>query len=86
MERPNADLVCMPSLRASIARELRRNMNQTEWRLWSRLRVRQLAGWKFRRQHPLGRHILDFYCIEKKLAVEADGGQHLTPEESGRKV
>jgi len=40
------------------------------------LRHRGVAGAKFRRQHPVGRYILDFYCDEKKLAIELDGNQH----------
>ncbi len=44
--------------------------------LWSYLRGRQVAGAKFRRQHPAGPFILDFYCPEFRLAVELDGSQH----------
>jgi very-short-patch-repair endonuclease len=51
-------------------------MTDAERRLWSLLRGRQLNGCKFRRQHPVGRYILDFACIERRLAVEVDGGQH----------
>ena len=47
------------------------------------LRNRKLDGLKFRRQQPLGRYILDFYCAEKSLVVELDGGQHNIPEERG---
>jgi leucyl-tRNA synthetase len=57
------------------ARELRRTSTDAETALWQILRQRPL-GSKFRRQHPFGRYILDFYCIEKKLAIEADGSQH----------
>jgi predicted helicase len=46
------------------------------------LRNRQLAGYKFRRQHPLGRFVLDFYCHEAKLCVELDGGQHAEPAQA----
>lgn len=45
--------------------------------MWSRLRARQLTGIKFRRQHPIGPYVLDFYCAEAHLAVEVDGSQHL---------
>jgi len=58
------------------ARELRRKMTCTEQLLWERLRDRQLGGFKFRRQHPLGPFITDFYCAEKRLAVEFDGNIH----------
>ena len=58
------------------AREMRGCMPDAEALLWQLVRNRRLAGAKFRRQHPVGRYILDFYCHEKKLAVELDGGQH----------
>ena len=51
-------------------------MTDAERRLWSVLRDRRLYGYKFRRQHPVGPFVLDFACIEHRLAVEADGGQH----------
>ena len=57
-------------------RILRKNQTDAENKLWSILRNRQLQGVKFRRQFPIDRFILDFYCPEYKLAVEADGGQH----------
>ena len=44
--------------------------------MWRVLRSRQLAGYKFRRQQPLGKFIVDFVCLEKRLVVEVDGGQH----------
>jgi very-short-patch-repair endonuclease len=44
--------------------------------LWFRLRDRQLAGWKFKRQVPIDRFFVDFYCADAKLIVEIDGGQH----------
>ncbi len=58
------------------ARELRREMTPAEKTLWNRLRDRQLAGLKFRRQHPLGPFIADFYCAECRLVVEIDGDVH----------
>jgi len=51
-------------------------MTDAERRLWSLLRGRKLAGYKFRRQHPLGPFVLDFACFKYRFAVEADGGQH----------
>lgn len=48
--------------------------------LWFHLRNRRLKGYKFRRQYPIQNYILDFYCVEKKLAVELDGGQHIQRE------
>ncbi len=57
-------------------RELRKNATDAEQLLWSCLRNRMLGGYKFRRQHPIGSYILDFYCHETKLCVELDGGGH----------
>ena len=58
------------------AREMRSRMTDAEAMLWMMLRNRRIAGAKFRRQHPVGRYILDYYCVENKLAIELDGGQH----------
>ncbi len=58
------------------ARSLRKNQTPSESLLWSKLRSRQLSGFKFRRQHPIDNYILDFYCNEAHLAVEIDGSQH----------
>jgi very-short-patch-repair endonuclease len=62
------------------ARRLRRNQTDEEKELWRALRGRSFAGFKFRRQHVVGGHILDFYCADAKLAVELDGFQHGLPE------
>ncbi len=59
-----------------LARKLRKNMTDAERLLWRHLRNRELGGYKFRRQRPVGPYILDFVCLEKKLVVEIDGGQH----------
>jgi very-short-patch-repair endonuclease len=59
------------------ARELRREMTDAERRLWTHLRRHQLAGFRFRRQFPVGPYIVDFICLEAKLVIEMDGGQHL---------
>lgn len=64
-----------PSLKFN-SRQLRRNMTDAEQHLWRYLRMRQMAGFKFRRQHPVCGYIIDFACIDIKLAVELDGGQH----------
>ena len=58
------------------ARELRNNPTDAERVLWGRLRFWQIDGYKFRRQQPLGRYIVDFVCLEKRVIVELDGGQH----------
>jgi very-short-patch-repair endonuclease len=62
--------------RTVLAKALRRNATDAEKKLWILLRDRRLGGWKFRRQLPLGSYIVDFYCANAKLIVEADGGQH----------
>ncbi len=75
-----------PKLPADIldfARELRHRMTDAEALLWRLLRNRQLAGVKFRRQHPFPPYVLDFYCHDHKLVVEIDGGQH--NEEAGQR-
>ncbi len=59
-----------------LARKLRLTPTDAEIRLWSRLRRKQLEGFRFRRQHPLGPYVVDFFCPEAKLIVEVDRGQH----------
>jgi primosomal protein N' (replication factor Y) len=56
-------------------------MTEAATRLWARLRDRRLAGWHFRRQHPIPPYVADFACVEARLIVEVDGGQH---QESAR--
>ncbi|HEX8469833.1 MAG TPA: endonuclease domain-containing protein [Brevundimonas sp.] len=63
------------------AKVFRRQMTPPEARLWVRLRGSRLGGFKFRRQHPIGPYIVDFYCAWVKLAVEVDGGSHDTEEQ-----
>ena len=58
------------------ARELRQPQTPAESKLWARLRNRQLGGFKFRRQHPIGRFIVDFYCAATRLVIEIDGDSH----------
>ena len=58
------------------ARRLRANMTDAERKLWFLLRRKQLPGFRFRRQVPLGRYIADFACMSARLVVELDGGQH----------
>ncbi len=54
----------------------RRNMTGAELSLWQELKGRKLDGYKFRRQHPLGRYIADFCCVELRLIIEVDGQTH----------
>ena len=63
-------------LAPGLQRRLRSSMTDAEQRLWSVLRGRQLDRCKFRRQHPYFHCILDFVCLERKLVIEVDGGQH----------
>jgi primosomal protein N' (replication factor Y) len=58
------------------ARRLRTHSTDAERRLWRHLRNRQVAGAKFRRQHPFPPYVVDFCCVERRLVVEVDGGQH----------
>jgi len=58
------------------AKELRANMPEAEHRLWSFLRNKQLDGYRFRRQHPVGKYIVDFACVREKLVIEVDGATH----------
>jgi very-short-patch-repair endonuclease len=58
------------------AKELRKEATRAETILWERLRGRQVGGFKFRRQAPMGVFIADFYCAECKLIIEIDGDIH----------
>jgi very-short-patch-repair endonuclease len=59
-----------------VPQRLRRSLTQAERTLWSALRLQQLRGFKFRRQHLLGNYVLDFVCMSARLVIEVDGGQH----------
>lgn len=61
------------------ARALRSDMTDAEQKLWHRLRRKQINGWQFYRQKPMGSYIVDFYCPAARLVVELDGSQHLEP-------
>ena len=65
----------------SRAQQLRNNPTDAERQLWSALRRRRFAGYKFRRQVPLGTYILDFMCREGRLVIEVDGAQHADREQ-----
>lgn len=64
-----------------MARQLRRHPTPAEQRLWEYLKNKQLNGHKFRRQFALYNFIVDFYCHERKLIIEVDGGIHLDQQE-----
>ena len=68
-----------PTLKGN-ARALRKNLSPAERILWKSLRGRRFAGFKFRRQHPWGNYILDFYCPDASVVVEVDGETHLGRE------
>src|SRR5215472_4254340 len=57
-------------------RQLRREMTEAERALWWRVRHRQLNGHRFRRQAPIGAYVVDFACLEARIVIELDGGQH----------
>ncbi len=66
----------LPEDLLNFARSLRQQQTDAETRLWGLLRSRRLAGFKFRRQHPILPYVVDFYCHEAALVIEVDGGQH----------
>lgn len=59
-----------------LAKELRRNMTLSEVLLWNELKQKQMLGFDFDRQRPIGNYIVDFYCKELSLAIEIDGKSH----------
>jgi very-short-patch-repair endonuclease len=63
------------------ARSLRASQTSAEAKLWRALRNRRLARWKFRRQHPIDRYVVDFVTLDGKLVVEVDGVTHAEPSE-----
>jgi very-short-patch-repair endonuclease len=60
----------------ALSRKLKATQTDAERRLWFELRLRQM-GVKFRRQHPIGKYVVDFVCLEVRLCVELDGSQHV---------
>ena len=58
------------------AKSLRKSQTDAEIKLWYYLRAHRFMGLKFKRQKPIGKYIVDFICIEQKLIIELDGGQH----------
>jgi adenine-specific DNA-methyltransferase len=72
----------LPPAMLDRVRQLRRDATDAERLLWRLLRDRRLLGFKFRRQHPLGGHILDFCRHQTRLGVELGGGQQAEPEQA----
>ena len=64
-----------------LVQKLRQNETKQELKLWSLLRNRNFQGLKFKRQYNIGDYIVDFVCLEHKVIIEIDGGQHNEPEE-----
>lgn len=70
------DKIFNKKILTKIRQELRSKPTSQESLLWKRLKGRQLNGLKFRRQYGIGKYVVDFYCPEKKLAIEIDGDSH----------
>ena len=64
-----------------LAKTLRKRLTRAESVMWKYLRARQQMDLKFRRQHKIGNYIVDFVCLEKRIVIELDGGQHNTEKE-----
>jgi very-short-patch-repair endonuclease len=62
------------------ARRLRAGATPEEQKLWQQLKAKGFAGFKFRRQHPIGPYFADFCCLKQRLVIEIDGGQHAESE------
>ena len=74
----------VPARTRAFAKSLRRTLSLPEVLLWKQLRGRALEGLHFRKQHPVGRYILDFYCDSAKLCVEVDGEGHSVADQPQR--
>jgi very-short-patch-repair endonuclease len=71
----------LPQYLLKLIREFRKHPTDAEQMLWECLRARRLNGFKFRRQHPIGRYVVDFYCHDARLVVEVDGDIHDVPDQ-----
>lgn len=76
-------MITGPRRTVKLARKLRSEMSLPETLLWREFRKRP-EGFKFRRQHPAGQYVLDFYCASVKLAIEVDGAAHDSAEAAAR--
>src|SRR5579871_3417200 len=65
----------------SDARRMRKTLTPPEARLWVAIRACRVGGFKFRRQHPIGPYVLDFYCARVRLAMEVDGAVHTSEDQ-----
>ena len=65
-----------PRRTVAAARKMRRTSTDVERELWHRIRDKQIDNFRFRRQRPIGKYIVDFICLDAKLIIELDGGQH----------
>ncbi|MCW5714896.1 MAG: endonuclease domain-containing protein [Bauldia sp.] len=74
----------MDRFRQATAKRLRDSQTSAEAKLWQALRNRRLANWKFRRQHPIDRFVVDFVTIDGRLIIELDGASHSRPREIAR--
>ncbi|MFH1336921.1 MAG: endonuclease domain-containing protein [Candidatus Zixiibacteriota bacterium] len=75
----------LPENLTQIAKKLRKKSTHAERLLWRHLKAKQLEGYKFRRQEPIGNYIVDFICFEKRIVIELDGSQHQTEKDKDRK-
>jgi len=75
MSKKNKIIPYNPALK-SLARNLRKNMTLSEVLLWNQLKQKQMMGFDFDRQRPIGEYIVDFYCKELSLVIEIDGDSH----------
>ena len=65
----------------ALGKVLRKRPTNAEQLLWKQLRLKQIEGFKFRRQQPIDNYIVDFVCFERRIVIEVDGGQHATQKE-----
>ena len=63
-----------------LSRQLRESLTEAERHLWAKIRMKQLKGYQFYRQKPIGDYVVDFFCPKAKLAIEVDGSHHLVGE------
>ncbi len=76
---PKSPSAVRRKLTAAASRAMRHQPTPAEDAIWQRLRNRQVRGLKFRRQHPIDRFVVDFYCAEAQLVIEIDGASHHAP-------